>query len=556
MLRIPRTRQPRVWIALASTLILALHVPFLLMLAGDAQVHLAFAEAFAAGRPFQYNPGDALVMASSSPFWTLLLAAAFRLVGPWTALVVKLAAVAGWGAASYLLYRAARGVWAWPRWQWLLLMALWLSSTALIANALGGLENVLSAAQLLLLYLGCVRGVRRLTWPLSFALGLLLGWMLLTRMDAGVFGLVLLAVFAAVKWFQSAGRHRGALAARLLLVVGLGLLVVAPWYIYQMQHTGRLLSDSALARFYLGRRGSIMLIQGGLYLHTKAVVTLVTLYLPLAAGAAVYAAAAARALWRARGTLAAHLPAAFPALGALAVTGAGVAFYTFVVGAEHFGRYLLPIFPFFFLLGLAGWWQLLEGGRRWSPRLTRLGLVAAVVFLLAVSGVDFARRVFLGDQYANNLAATLLAPAQRQAYTTEFLESLGRLPNSTARVAVTEVQLRYFVDERVNVLSLDGRTSADALRVLDPVTLMPDFKFLFLQQRPDFVELGTWCQAGGWEKWLIRQPLPDNLLCQFERQAAGLPTGRSFDWDGRPVTLVGVSAAGAPHWVQINWGDH
>ena len=52
------------WLLLA---VLLISTPFWLTLAGDAQVHLAIAEQFAAGQPFRYNPGGELVVASTSP---------------------------------------------------------------------------------------------------------------------------------------------------------------------------------------------------------------------------------------------------------------------------------------------------------------------------------------------------------------------------------------------------------------------------------------------------------------------------------------------------------
>ena len=54
-------------------------------------------------------------------------------------------------------------------------------------------------------------------------------------------------------------------------------------------------------------------------------------------------------------------------------------------------------------------------------------------------------------------------------------------------IAVTEVQLRYYLDERVDVLSLDGRTSADILTYTNPTTGVPDFPAYFEAVQPDYV---------------------------------------------------------------------
>ena len=51
-------RVPERWVVAIVCLLVALvSAPFLLNLAGDAKVHLAFAENFARGMPFQFNAG-------------------------------------------------------------------------------------------------------------------------------------------------------------------------------------------------------------------------------------------------------------------------------------------------------------------------------------------------------------------------------------------------------------------------------------------------------------------------------------------------------------------
>src|SRR5690606_1078847 len=114
-------------------------------------------------------------------------------------------------------------------------------------------------------------------------------------------------------------------------------------------------------------------------------------------------------------------------------------------------------------------------------------------------------------------------------------------------VAVTEVQLRYFLDDRVTVLSLDGRTSANILRYVDPVSGVPDFGRYFADVRPDYVHIRQWCEVGGWLAGVFPSRIRDNLVCDWERRAAAMAPGDSFEWQGRTVTLV------APDIVRIEW---
>ena len=123
---------------LIVVILLTVQVPFLFYLAGDAQVHLAVAESFVAGHPFQYNPGDSFVMASTSPFWTMLLIVLFHTFGNLTPLALKSVSVLCWGGASYLLWKVVTEVWSWARWKCVAVLLIWLA--AAILGALACLE--------------------------------------------------------------------------------------------------------------------------------------------------------------------------------------------------------------------------------------------------------------------------------------------------------------------------------------------------------------------------------------------------------------------------------
>jgi hypothetical protein len=532
---------------LAVVLILVVEVPFLFFIAGDAQVHLAVAESFVHGHPFQYNLGDPFVMASSSPFWTMVLIGLFHVFGDLTPLALKAVSLLCWAGASYLLWKVVTEVWQWVRWKCVVILLIWLTNTAVVANALGGLENVLTALQLLLIYLICARTTDNFSWQRSLGLGLLLGWAILTRVDSGFFACICVCLFFLGK-FLSARAQRKTIVAQFVFVALLSGLVILPWYFYQHFVTGKLVSDSALARLYGGRRTSWAIVNDHLYFHPKALFSLVTVFMPLTLGALLTFYKWGRNLFRSRERFEAQLSVTYATFAAVTILGVGILFYTFVVGADHFGRYFIPIFPFFFILGFQGLWTLYEDlseKRRW---LAKCMLSSMVCYLLLGSGVDYYRRVVLRDQYSPDLLKVVADHRDRVGYTDRYLAELGVPTTNHVNVAMIEVQLRFYVDDRITILSLDGRTSAQLLKYIDRTSGVPDFRGYFEETRPDFVQFGNWCgEERGWAARFRLQRELSNLLCEWEQRASAMKIGDGFDWNGNRVVLV------MPDTVRILW---
>ena len=554
----------RRWLPAAAIAILLAAAPFALNLVGDAQVHLAIAEAFATGHPFRFNHGGELVVASTSPFWTAMLVALYRAAGSLTPALLPGVTIGFWLSAAVVLHRSARDLWGFRGPALWSVVLLWLAHTTIVANALGGLENVASALQLLLLY-DLLARYRRPSTVRNVLIGLVLGWAMLTRPDGGLLALILFLLALPLLLRPTGNRRRQ--VAGLFLIWLAAALVLLPWYTYQFAITGRVLTDSSLARLYNGRMGSLVLLPGLLYLHPKALVSLSTAFFPLAAGYLMAAGDQLLRFVRARSDRAALYRDNFPQIAALLLVLAGVAFYTFVVGAEAFGRYFLSLFPFFFLAGVEGlriiYHRFLAAGRY----RTASGIVLlAALFLAATGAIDYYRRLVPGRYspqsaldvvygpanlryYSANVPLLVAAPERRRELTDGFLHDLGRPGAADVTIAVTEVQLRYFLDDRVTVLSLDGRTSARILSYVDPVSGVPDFERYFLDTRPDFVHANQWCEVGGWLASVISSPIDENLVCVWQRQAETMALGDSFDWHGRQVTLV------APEIFRIDWSS-
>jgi hypothetical protein len=514
--------------------------------------------------PFQFNAGGETVVASTSPFWTILLVLFFKVTGTWTPLLLTVAVLLIWLISAYLLYHSATELWNFPKVAVWSLLLLWLLHTTIVANALGGLENVLSALQLLMLYTLTARYRDGLTVRRALLLGLLTGWALLTRPDGGMFALILVALYFLALW-PTIRRRPAIFAGHLAVIVSIAFLVLLPWYAYQYNEIGQLVSDSTIARLYGGRQGSLVLIPGLLYLHPKVLVSLVTAFLPLVVGYLITGTRLARCLTHSPGARLQLYREEYPRYAAVLLVITGLLFYTLVVGAEAFGRYFLPLFPFMILAGVDGWVRLFRWMAVRYRRHTAVTVVLlAAMFMILTSVVDFYRRLgpgsFSSDHilsviygpangryFSVNLPAVLTAPQHRSASTTELLAHLGATDDEELSSAVTEVQLRYFVDNRIEIISLDGRSSSRLLDYIEPVTGVPDFGRYFLDMRPDYVHSNQWCEVGGWMSAFSTMAIRDNLVCRWEKQAARMEPGDSFRWQGCRVTLA------SPEILRIEW---
>jgi len=284
-----------------------------------------------------------------------------------------------------------------------------------------------------------------------------------------------------------------------------------------------------------------------LYFHPKTLLNLFTAYLPLTVGLSVLPFMPIRSDARVSQNSVRRLQM----IVAFSVVLVAVLFFTFIVGAGHFGRYLLPTFPFLFIGGAAGLTALHQRLRNRNPLIAGLIVLGIVAFFIVVNGADWKRRIGRNEQYVSNLSIVLRAPRARSQTTAELLARVGANGPGPFHFAVTEVQLRYYVDKRIVVHSLDGRTSAHILDFTDRRTGLPDFGRYFEMIKPDYVELGQWCQWGGFGLFARLRgdiQMSPNLICDWTTRSAGMKPGDSFDWLGRTVYMTQAGYLGIRGW--------
>jgi hypothetical protein len=136
--------------------------------------------------------------------------------------------------------------------------------------------------------------------------------------------------------------------------------------------------------------------------------------------------------------------------------------YSFVLGSVHLSRYIIFSMPALVLVATVGAkWAL--GACNWPerPNLKYAPALTAAILVVALVGVYSAEtnlRLKLDSQ--SSLWRSMQAPQEREAFSNELFDQLGRPDTLPVSVALQEVQARYWLDQRFIVRSLDGRVDA------------------------------------------------------------------------------------------------
>jgi hypothetical protein len=523
-------------------------LPFLNNIVFDAIIHFSFAENFVQGHPFRFNQNGETVLASTSPFWTILLIFFFKIAGYKAVLLLKFIIVIVWGGTTYLIYKTAKEIWKFSNILLYSLLLLWMLNVSVLKNSLGGMENILSAFQLILIYYFLCKHSDALKLKNIILLGVLNGWSILTRPDIGVLCLSVTLIYF-VKFTFSEGRKRFASAGYFLLIIFCAFIVILPWYYYQYKITGKIISDSSYSRIFSGRWNSIIIVTGTVFLHPYLILTLFTAFLPVTLGVLYYLRYTKSLFFNIRKSGIFYLFDKFYFTSSVVILIAGFILYTFIVGGDQIGRYFIPFYPFLFILGISGLKLIYSDIRLKSTMMSKIFAGLMVIFLLSVNIYDYYRRVISGTEMEANVNEMIHSPEKRKDYTLYFLNGLRYKDTDTIKFALKEVQFRYFIDNRIIVESLDGRTSSKIFKYIDR-NGFPDFEKYLLAEKPDIVEVKDWdmmMNSSGMFKNIFNYGKKDNIISVWDRKVSKLALGDTFDWDGNKVSYL------MPGLVRIDW---
>jgi hypothetical protein len=110
------------------------------------------------------------------------------------------------------------------------------------------------------------------------------------------------------------------------------------------------------------------------------------------------------------------------------------------------------------------------------------------VFLALVFSIE--TRIRLGMASHQEMLSAMEAPQRRKAVSDELMRQLGG-PPAPVSLAYVEVQMRYFLDDRFIIRSLDGRTDPVMLKhyrngIYDHIGYIKERRVQYLMELPNF----------------------------------------------------------------------
>ena len=429
--------------------------------AGDSQVHLIYGQNAAEGRFFEFNFGEKSP-GVTSPGYMLFLASLFRLFPDmWVAAIAKATNIISWYGLVVMVFLLARRLLHSSPWAWAAALTAGLLPGS-VYNSTIGMENGIFAFTVFLWIYGATRTQwfavpcgRRISLSSELLLGFLLGLTCWLRPE----GFVVAAVALSYRAVRSVG-SRGEFAATLRRsgVFLIPFLIAAGGLAYfHLDQTGHLVPTSGTSRILMSKLAADTFVMGPFFFSPKFSIRLAA-YFPLTA------------LWlfgnwlvmTRRGSA---LRANEVVLFLILLFWTAFILYSAIIGSVHLARYTIFAMPALVLVAMVGakWLWDFWGVPEVPQRRFRLGMTFAVlsVALAAVFLIETNLRLQLDSQAS--LWRVMRAPTEQEAFSEELFSRLERPDDLPIQIALQEVQIRYWLDDRFVIRSLDGR--------VDPVLL-------------------------------------------------------------------------------------
>ena len=457
---------------------------------GDAEIHQVYAEHAAAGHWFEFDLGRTST-GVTSPLWFLLSTALLRMGGVvFASYALKAIALGAFATTTWLLARLGERI-AGKR-VGFITAAFFVADPTIAAHALTGLECGLGALLIVAGTLVAIEG--------GATRARVVGWSALSAMAILTRPELVLAI--APSAIVLAARRRTTRIHDALVALSIFVVAIGPYFLAQYRLTGELAPTSGMSRLLLARRDAFVL--GPLALHGRLLRRVFGSYAPVGASLLV-----AAVTWRRRSIEVRML---------LAQALAMLAFVTLAADGHGALRYFTPCFPASFLICAL---VVDEARERWQCT-----TAFALSWMACAFAIDLGLRARDLDGYVAHHDHAH-APEERAAFTAAMLDRLGFTASPPARIAVTEVQLRWRVDERIDVLSLDGRVDRLLVALTPTSTGCPDVARYLVIRRADYVQAEHGCDC------------PASLVCALEHDEARRVIGDVVHHDGLDFVWTG-----------------
>lgn len=450
-------------VKLLLVLIIVIHPIFYFsMYSGDAEIHLVYAENAAKGHYFEFNFGEKSA-GVTSPGYMLVLTSFFKIfpesIVP---LAVKFLNIFCWYLLLYLIFILSRRLIGNEFWAWAVMLIVSLMPGA-VYNATTGMENgIFGALFLFWLYLVikwdwlAVTDAKTKRNPIP---GILLGILCWIRPEGFVLAvLAFMSKTLELVWSRIASKTPVHISLKHILTALMPFLLLSALYFgFLYSETGQLLPTSGVSRMGIGGQESFRI--GSLPVNLKFVKYLIY-YFPLTISMIL-------GIWvlfskRRSG----NVPVIYYAYPGATVIVFFI-LYSSILGAHHLSRYTIFLLPLMITFSGLGAKSMSENWN-WA-RKTKTVVFAASMILL---GTLFAGEIYLryksGSNYpSGELWRAMKAPGTRREFSDRMFDELGRPSKLPVSLAYQEVQIRYRLDERFMIRSLDGRTDAMLLDFVD-----------------------------------------------------------------------------------------
>lgn len=443
----------RLFVAIALILIILHPFLYIAKYAGDGVVHLIFAENTAKGNYFEFNPGEKSA-AMTCPGFMLLLSVLFRLFpAALIPAIIKVSNIIFWYGLLFMVFLVAKEIFDSKFWVWLTTLTASLLPGS-VYNSTVGMENGIFGFIVVLLSYLMIRWkwleapYSTNPWKEAF-LGTLMGLACWLRPEAFVVTAIAI-IYRGILIYRFSNSLTHILRRSSILLFPFLIITFSLIY-FHFSQTGKLLPTSGLARIAQSSREAFWL--GPVWVTPKFLIRLL-FYFPLTL------------FWLIGNWLILTKRYKFKhsniAVFSIILFWTFFILYSTILGSAHLARYIIFIMPFMVLVSIIGAKWIWENWRSVAP--LKLHPFRNAVFSILAFGLCSAFLIETPLRYrlcpSSAFVDSMKMSAGRHDFSDWLFDQLGRPSKLPVVLAYEEIQVRYCLDDRFVIRSLDGRTDA------------------------------------------------------------------------------------------------